>query len=370
LGLVGLAAALVVGLCSCSPVAQTSRYDRKQAQAALARFEAPGLVIGEFKLAPKAVLDGDTIKVSGIDTSLRLLAIDSEETFKDDADRRAANRDFEAYLASKRTGDRPAKAATPLGEAAKDWAKDFFAGVKTVRLERDHPKEVRGRFNRYLTYVFAQKDGVWVNYNIECVRAGMSPYFSKYGYSRRFHDEFVAAEREARAAQRGVWDPNKQHYRDYDERKKWWDARANFIQDFERAAVDRDDFIVLTNWDALKRLERSKDREVTLLAAVGQITLGDRGPTRVMLSRRQFADFALVFFDKDVFGSSGIADYAGEFVRVRGRVSTYNNKRRGRTELQMVINRPGQIIGSSVIKFLPESERALGSQASSSTKAE
>jgi hypothetical protein len=235
-----------------------------------------------------------------------------------------------------------------MGEEAKRWAKSFFAGVKRVRLERDHPKEIRGRYNRYLAYVIVEKDGREVNYNVECVRAGMSPYFTKYGYSRRFHADFVAAETEARQAQRGIWDPTAQAYGDYDERKAWWDARADFIQEFEREARGRDDFIALTNWDAIRRLEEHEGREVTLLASVGRIVLGDRGPTRVLLSRRMFNDFALIFFDKDVFGTCGIADHKGEFVRVRGRVSTYFNKRRQQTELQMVINRPSQVTASNI----------------------
>ena len=49
-----------------------------------------------------------------------------------------------------------------------------------------------------MAYAFAEKNGVWVNYNIEAVRAGMTPYFSKYGFSRRFHKEFLAAEEEAK----------------------------------------------------------------------------------------------------------------------------------------------------------------------------
>jgi hypothetical protein len=248
---------------------------------------------------------------------------------------------FEAYLEAKR-GDspRPVKCATPLGEEAKEFAKGFFDGVEKVRLERDHPKEIRGRYGRYLTYVFARKDGRWVNYNVECVRAGMSPYFSKYGYSRRFHEEFVQAQQEARAARLGIWSPDGQHYPDYDERLVWWNRRADFIQAFEREAADRRDYIVLTNWDAMRRLEQNEGKEVTVLGSVGEVKLGDRGPTRVSLG-----GFPLIFFDKDVFGSSGIAAFQGEYVRVRGIVTRYHDKRRQRDELQMVISLPGQIAG-------------------------
>lgn len=346
-----LAAALAVGFSACGG-ADSRRYSRKEAQTTLTRLEEPGLVMGEFSLNHKSVIDGDTIRVTGLDSSLRLLAIDTEETFKQEEDRRAFESDWETYLSDKRAEtSRPIKAATPMGEEAKRFGKAFFSGVKTVRLERDHPKEIRGRYNRYLTYVFAQKGGVWVNYNVEAVRAGMSPYFSKYGYSRRFHSEFVAAEAEAKAAKRGIWDPASQAYPDYDIRRKWWDARAEFVKQFEAEAETREEFIALTNWDALRRIEQHKGKEVEILATVGDIVIGDRGPTRVMLSRRMFADFPLIFFDKDVFGSSEIAKYKGEYVRVRGVVQTYKNKHRANEELQIVIKTPGQVVGSQLPNF-------------------
>lgn len=336
-------------LSACGSSSQTRRYNRKQVQDSLSRLEAPGLVIGEFSLPAKAVVDGDTIKVRGLDTSLRLLAIDTEETYKRDADRRASDSDFDAYLRDKK-GDsvRPAKAATPLGEEAKDFAKKFFEGITRVRLERDHPKEIRGAYGRYLTYVFVEKNGKWVNYNVEAVRAGMSPYFSKYGYSRRFHEEFIAAENEAKEKQIGIWKPGCQCYPDYALRREWWDARAEFILEFERKAKDREDYVVLTNWDAMRRLEERLGKEVTILASVGDIRRGDKGPSRALLSRRLFNDFPAVFFDSDVFSSSGITRYKGEFVAVTGVVNKYKNKYNNKQVLQILVSLPSQVKGSKL----------------------
>lgn len=336
----------------CAANSESRRYSRQQAQDTLSRLEAPGLVIGEFKLAPDPVLDGDTVKVEGLDTTLRLLGIDTEETYKTRDDRRAATADFDTYLRKKR-GDsqRPVKAATPLGEEAKRWAKTFFSGVTRVRLERDHPKEIRGVYNRYLTYILVEKNGVWFNYNIECVRAGMSPYFTKYGYSRRFHDQFKVAERQARKASRGIWDASKQRYPDYEQRKRWWDARADFIHAFEREAKGRDDYIPLTRWDSLRRLDEREGREVVLLATVGKVRHGQKGPSKVFLSRRRDSSFPIVFFDKDVMGNTGIANAQGEFVRVRGKVTRYFNKYRKKDELQIVVSRPNQVEVSRVPQF-------------------
>ncbi|MBT8493022.1 MAG: thermonuclease family protein [Deltaproteobacteria bacterium] len=336
----------VVGamLAGCGPSKQARRYSRETAQKALTRLESPGLLIGEFPLAGKAVVDGDTVKVQGLDTSLRLLAIDTEETFKREKNRRASEANFTQYLKDLRgTRKRPIKTGTPMGEEAKKWAKQFFAGSDTVRLERDHPKDIRGRFGRYLAYVFVKKKGKWLNYNVECVRAGMSPYFTKYGYSRRFHDEFVQAEKEAREAKLGIWDTSTQNYGDYDERKAWWDARGAFVKQFEIDAQGRNDYISLTHWDALTNMERYIGKRVTILATVGDVVLGDKGPTRVMLSRRMFGDIPAIFWDSGVFMATGLKEYKREFVRISGTVAEYRFKKSGKRVLQIVVDRSSDV---------------------------
>ncbi|MCA9534120.1 MAG: thermonuclease family protein [Myxococcales bacterium] len=337
-----LMGALTGALVACGGASAGGEYDRGAARESLSTDA--GLVLGEFPLRSNGVVDGDTIRVGGLDGSLRLLALDTEETFKSERDRRDYEAGWESYLASRmaRTS-RPIKVPTPLGEEAKYFARDFFEGVQRVRIERDHPREIRGRFNRFLAYVFVERDGRWVNYNVECVRAGMSPYFTKYGYSRRFHDEFVAAQREARDAQRGIWDPSKQHYTDYDARLAWWDARADFVQAFERDAEGRADFIALTNWDALRRLDALEGEYVTVLATVGEIRQGERGPVRVMLSRRMFSDVPAVFFDPYVLEDSRAREFQGEYVRMRGRVQRWTNPYNGREQLQLRVDQASQV---------------------------
>src|SRR5262249_20797311 len=204
-------------------------------------------------------------------------------------------------------------------------------------------------------YVFAKKDGKWVNYNVELVRAGLAPYFTKYGYSRRFHGEFVAAEKEARAAERGIWDPKKQHYPDYDERKQWWDARAEFIKAFEADAAGKDSWIALTNSDALERLEAHVGEEVVVLGAIAGIKEADGGPTRVLLSRKRTNDFPLIFFSKDVLAASGVAHHVGEYVRVRGAVRRSEDKQK-HTTLEIVIRAAGQVSAAAVASTAAEQE--------------
>lgn len=337
LGLLGL---LLMQPAGCGKAVQ--RFDRNTVLAGLDEPDI-GLVLGDFPLTK--VIDGDTIRVDGLAASMRLLGLDTEETFKKKSEWAAFDKGWAVYLAEAQAKTRsPVKIPTPMGEEAKKFAVKFFRGVRTVHLERDHPKEIRDFYNRFLTYVFVEKDGKRLNYNVECVRAGMSPYFSKYGYSRRFHAEFVQAQNEARAAGRGIWDPSKQHYTDYDRRLEWWDRRGDYIQAFERDAAGRKNWIVLTNWDAMDRLHGLLGREVVVLGGVGDIRKSATGgPTKVMLSRRRVGSFPLIFFDEQVLKDSRIETAKGEYVRARGVVASYKNKYTGRVELQIVVTLPAQV---------------------------
>lgn len=304
-------------------------------------IEQEGLLIGEYRLADDPVVDGDTIRVEGIEGSIRLLSIDTEEKLRGRADRAAAAKDFERYLKGKRgNAARPQKAGTPMGEEATAFAKAFFEGADMVRLERDDPKEIRGHYGRLLAYAFVKKNGRWTSYNVECVRAGMSPYFTKYGYSHRFNNQLAHAEAEARRAKRGIWNPDAQGYGDYDERKAWWNARADFIRAFEHEANRRDDYIQLTHWDALAELEEKLGQEVTVLSTIEKIQ-HFKGLVRVSLASHQRSDFPVIFFDEDAFRESGIAPYTREPVTVRGSVERYE-KGRYRT-LQIVVKEPAQV---------------------------
>ena len=304
--------------------------------------EREGLIIGEaYRLPANAVVDGDTIRVEGIEGSLRLLSVDTEEKLRAKADRAAAAKDFEKYLAGKR-GDRvrPGKPGTPMGERASEFAQSFFEGSEVVRLERDDPKEIRGYYGRLLAYVLVRKRGRWTSYNLEAVRAGMSPYFTKYGYSHRFHKDFVHAEADAREAKRGIWSPDAEGYGDYDERTAWWNARADFIRAFEHQANGRDDYIQMTHWDALTRLEASLGKTVAVLSTVDKIQRF-KGLVRVSLARQRGSGFPIIFFDNDVFARSGIEKYWKEPVVVRGNVERY--KKGDYETLQIVVRDPKQV---------------------------
>lgn len=340
--LVLLLSLIVAFVSACTPVGG-KRYSRNQAQKSLQKLEAPGVVIGEFVLTK--VVDGDTVRVDGLDASLRLLGMDTEETFKSEANRRAVETNWTAYLAEKRSKTRPGRIETPMGEVAKEWAKNFVGGAAKVRLERDHPAEIRDRFNRYLAYCFVWKDGKWLHFNVESIRAGMSPYFTKYGFSRRYHADFLAAEAEAKAAKRGIWsdEPGLMKYPDYPEREAWWTPRGEFVAKFRAEGEGKPNYIDITHWNSLQQLEANVGKEVHLLGTVGDVRIGERGPARVTLSRRMFNDFPLVFFDRDVLGTSGIALWKSEYVWVTGVPTLYENKNTKKKQVQIVIDRASQI---------------------------
>lgn len=345
---------------ACHTTKSGQRYTRDQAAQLLNKLEVVSLELGEFPIeGAQAVIDGDTIRVRGLDSSLRLLAIDAEETFKHDDERKSFNAGWERYVAEmKGKSVRPVKYATPLGEDAKHFAQGFFDGVTSVKLERDHPGEIRDYYGRYLVYVLAKKDGTWVNYNIECVRHGFSPYFVKYGRSRRFHREFLEAQKRAREDKIGIWAPGKQHYDDYPERLKWWGDREAAITRFEKQMEEKPDaYIALTRWDAMLKLEQKIGKEITLLGAVSDVKYGEKGPSVVKLARNRTNDFDIVFFDKDVLLASGAQYKRGEYIQVRGVVNKWRDQNRNVDKLQLVVSLPGQVLAPS-----PELENLMQEQ--------
>jgi len=332
---------LVAAAVACTPVGG-KRYSRKEAQKSLTKLEKPGVEVGEFRLT--RVVDGDTVWVDGLDASLRLLGIDAEETFKNEGDRRAVETDWNGYLKAKRgTSKRPVKIASPLGEQAKLWGKAWFEGLEKVRIERDHPAEIRDVYGRYLAYVVANKGGKQLCYNVELVRSGMSPYFPKYGNSRRYHAEFIAAQEEAKQAQRGIWAPGTMHAPDYPEREAWWSARGNFVDEFRKEGEGKANYIDISHWDSLKNIEDHLGKEVKILGTISDISTGTKGPARAELARSRTSGFPLIFFDRDVLGTSGLYEWKGEYVVVTGTPTFYTNKKTGKKSLQLQIERASQI---------------------------
>jgi micrococcal nuclease len=120
----------------------------------------------------RQVIDGDTITVSGVGV-VRLLGVDAPE----------------------KTGGY--RQSEPYGDAATKFMRALVEG-QVVRLEYDGPR--KDQYNRTLAYVFLP-DGRCANEAI--IRAGFAETYRRFDYVKK--PQFQAAEREAKAAQRGMW---------------------------------------------------------------------------------------------------------------------------------------------------------------------
>lgn len=91
----------------------------------------------------------------------------------------------------------------------------------------------RGNYGRLICYVY--KAGEQENYNLRIVREGWSPYFVKYGRSRLYHRQFMAAEFEAQSQGLGIWNQETNaggNRRDYTSLIPWWHLRDSVVKDY------------------------------------------------------------------------------------------------------------------------------------------
>jgi micrococcal nuclease len=141
-------------------------------------FAFPILVIaGQYKVV--RVVDGDTIVIrhnGGKFEKVRLLCVNTPESVHPDE-----------------------KQNIPMGKVASDYAKKKLTG-EYVDLEFEMDR-IRGNHGRLLAYVIVNGK----NLNIDLVRQGLSPYYTKYGRSQKYDAEFRAAEKQARKEKLNIW---------------------------------------------------------------------------------------------------------------------------------------------------------------------
>ena len=290
------------------------------------------LVLGEFPLAEGGVVDGDTIKVvkDGQPTSVRVLGLDAEETFhgkKGDADRQRAEEDFDRYAKEMRgTSPTPVKFATPAGMAAKAFAHEFFHDVRTVRLERDEVGRDTDGYGRLLMHVIVRQGGKDTVFAEELIRAGLSPYFVKYGRSKRFDARFSAAMKEAQAAKRGIFGDAVKHYPDYAERFPWWEERAKQVDawDAESAAVPADVTRIRLGVAAeTDRLPWLLGKRVTLFGSLDRVD-DDKFPKRLLFVDKAHDAFPVVVFEDAVWSALDLPRIRRGYSRISGLLSEFH----------------------------------------------
>ena len=131
----------------------------------------PSPVSETFKVT--RVVDGDTIEIEGGE-KVRYIGIDTPETVD------------------------PRKPVQCFGVEASKKNKELVEG-KTVRLEKDITE--KDKYDRLLRYIWVGE----VLINLELVKQGFAVSYS-YPPDIKYQNEFLAAEKEAREAKRGLWE--------------------------------------------------------------------------------------------------------------------------------------------------------------------
>jgi micrococcal nuclease len=122
-------------------------------------------------------IDGDTIavKMSGKTETVRMIGVDTPETHK-------PNTPVQCY-----------------GPAAAAFTKNLI-GENKIRLESDSQNQDRDRYGRLLRYVYLA-DGRLVEK--ELILGGYGFAYTSFPFTKK--DEFVAYEKQAQAANKGLW---------------------------------------------------------------------------------------------------------------------------------------------------------------------
>lgn len=298
------------------------------------------LIIGNFRMSK--VIDGDTFRFEGLDKSSRLLGIDTEETFKtDDAEQKTNEialvwEDF--YKSEKGESTMPVKTDSPLGFEAWKWAEAFFSDVDSVRLEKEDNERTVDIFGRYLVYLIAYKDGSEINYNVECVKQGYSPYFNKYGNSKRFNAEFTEAQNYAMENKLGIWNPDKKHYPDYDIRLEWWNKRATQLENFDAKYSGNEMYFNLSEDNDFRRLADNEGKEIIVFGSIGDM-LTKKFPYLLRIPHNKEESFNIVVYEEDikVMDEANIETVRDYYIYLKGTLEKYNG------QYQIVLRNKDQI---------------------------
>ncbi len=301
------------------------------------------LIIGEYTISK--VTDGDTFRFDGLDAPTRLLGIDTEETFKD---KNAREKSYEISLdwpreyyliQSQKKNGFPVKCDSPFGFETWEWAKDFTKDVTSVRIEKDDTTRGMDAYGRYLVYLMMKKDGKYVNYNLECVRLGYSPYYNKYGNSKRFHKEFIEAQEYARKNKLGIWDKKNKCYPDYDKRIIWWNKRASQIENFEKKFATFENYFNLMNDGEYERMSKYIGKEVIIFGTISEI-LNQKYPILLRFSIRKNVNFDAVIYEENesLLNDLNIDEIKEYYIYLKGKLTEYNGR------LQIVLNEKSQLL--------------------------
>jgi micrococcal nuclease len=274
------------------------------------------------------VTDGDTVRVllNDVDESLRLTCMDTEES---------------------RAGS--GKPVTAAGKLATAFAKQLFgadddgmvpesAGVTVdIEFDSDDPQDEalvihRDNYGRLLCYLHVGQ----MNYNLELVGLGYSPYFDKYGRAHAYHREFVEAEAVAQADNLVIWNPETNQggpTRDYGYLRPWWSLRALAVEDFRQQGVPAGALDVRLDYERV-RLAAADGEQLTVFCDLKDGVHKWTGGGALIYAGSQHHKFNLWIPDTDEPAAQRIirlierryAEPGRGFVYVSGTAELYNDK--------------------------------------------
>ncbi|TXD35308.1 thermonuclease family protein [Lujinxingia vulgaris] len=279
------------------------------------------------ELREGAVVDGDTLRLVGFDKSVRVLCLDSEEALRGEELERA-EADWEGYQ-EERKGDGPFTRSygTFVGNEATTWAREFFEGRSEVFVEYASERHTRDFFGRHLAHIWAKDSaGKWINYGVEAVRAGWSPYATEYGHCDAYRAHFEEAQRQAQKAQRGIWRSGQRGYDDYPQRFEEWAPRARQISLFRERLADHPEVIELGTDTAMARLRLKLGERVVVFGSVDRYSPRGRPPKLYL--RHRYREELMVQAPGPVrFSDMTKSDFEQrEFVYVEGRVEMFRGE--------------------------------------------
>jgi endonuclease YncB( thermonuclease family) len=291
------------------------------------------LLMGSYDLAEvDPVIDGDSFRIPQLEGDIRLVGVDCEEVFKEEAAKTIAEKDFVSYATMMQgKNPLPGSYATPLGEESKEYAQVFFQFGGKVRLEYDSLKHPTDFYGRHLVHLFYESYGQQVHYNVELVKRGYSAYVTKFGRSERYDKELREAQEEAKKNKLGIWDPKKKHYPDYTERFKWWNARADAITQFESDHRKDPNYVRLDDADAMDRLRKLNGKVAVVFGSVYGVR-DDKKPNKLLMAHKDKEDFSLISFQPERFASITPRQYLGSYIYVQGTIELYHNQPQMRLE--------------------------------------
>ena len=222
----------------------------------------------------------------------------------------------------------PAKVDSPFGYETWKWAEEYLKDIDSVRLEKDDNMRTIDVYGRYLIYAFIYKKGKIYNYNLECVRTGHSPYFNKYGNSRRFHQDFVDAQEYAQKNKLGIWSSDCKCYPDYGERILWWNKRAEQIMNYEEKYDKKiENYINLLNDEEYNRLSDYVNKEVVIFGGIGDV-MKSRFPFIIRFPHSRGESLDLVIFEENagLIDNLELDKLREYYVYAKGKLTTHNGR--------------------------------------------